>query len=295
MLNIKQAIENRNNYITKCQEKGEFGIACNYSEFDRLTDGGFKDGDVIVLGANSSVGKTQLALNLLYNSCGNRVNVLFSLEMSSRLIVNRLLSIASGRNSIVDLKTTNSLAEISEIEQVELKKAQNTLSNKNIVIYDDMRQFDSIANSLRELDSQLKKDNKRIGLVVIDYLTMIEGFNNSPSENLRVGKISKELKKLAMEMKVPMLVLAQLNRNNNNRVSKKPVLSDLKDSGAIEQDADMVILLYREGYFNKDKKLQEEIAINGYQDVICDVAKNRNGETKEITLKFISDKGIFYE
>ena len=249
------------------------GVPTGLIDLDRVLNG-LQKSDLILLAARPSMGKTALALNIAANAAAkNKIVALFSLEMSKTQIGNRLLSTRSGVNSMY-LNTGN----FSDNDMREIINALDELSRLKMFI------DDTAGISLLELRSRVRRLKHEHGLdfIVIDYLQLMQGQRSRNSEMNRqqeISEISRNLKALAREMEVPILALSQLSRNVEMRAEKKPQLSDLRESGSLEQDADIVMFLYRDEYYNRDDNSNENIA-----EVI--IAKNRNGPTTSIRLQF---------
>ena len=254
------------------ESKGPTGVSSGFSEFDNVTSG-LQKSDLILIAARPSMGKTALALNLALNaSMKNNVVAIFSLEMSKEQIGKRLLSLYSG----IDSHKLNT-GELTENEIIEVAKVMDNLSEIKLFI------DDTAAISILELRSKARRlmNERGLDLIIIDYLQLMQGKSASRNEVNRqqeISEISRSLKALARELKVPIVALSQLSRGVELRADKRPLLSDLRESGSLEQDADIVIFLYREEYYNHET---EDVNI---AEVI--VAKNRNGPTKSMKLYF---------
>lgn len=252
------------------------GVSTGYDEIDALT-GGLQKTDLILLAGRPGSGKTSLAINIAYNAAGNGRRVaVFSLEMGHRQLANRLMSMETG----IDSQRLRH-GWIGDDEWENIVAALGRLSNLGIAIND------ASGSPIASMRSQLRRVQSTggpIDLVVVDYLQLIDGDESDRRENREkeISAISRGLKALAKEFDVPVLALAQLSRKVEERQSKRPVLSDLRDSGALEQDADIVAFIYRDDYYAK----QEGRPSNrpGIADVI--VAKHRNGDVGEIALEF---------
>ena len=252
--------------------QGLTGISTGFKDFDNLTSG-LQKSDLILLAARPSMGKTALALNMAMNSAiANNFVAIFSLEMSKEQLGHRLLSSYSGINSQklstgnIDSNDFSSLAETLEY-----------LTNRNLYI------DDTAGISVLELRSKARKIKNEHGLdlIVIDYLQLMQGSPRKGADYNRqqeISEISRSLKALARELKVPILALSQLSRSVELRADKRPMLSDLRESGSLEQDADIVMFLYREEYYDK------ETENNNVAELV--IAKNRNGPTTSVNLQF---------
>jgi replicative DNA helicase len=274
--------------IKEIQEQAEnkedlTGIPSGFTDLDRLT-GGWQKTDLIILAARPAVGKTAFALNLVmnaaYNSNKPTAVAFFSLEMSAGQLVKRMLSATTD----VPLEKI-SKGNLQDYEIIQIQQRMNKLAESTIFI------DDQAALNIFELRAKCRRLKQRndLGLVIIDYLQlMTASIDKSGNREQEISKISRELKALAKELEIPIIALSQLNRSVETRGgSKVPQLSDLRESGAIEQDADMVMFLYRPEYHNtpgapaNDKKDPAEVAtIPG--ETWINVAKHRNGQTDVI-------------
>jgi replicative DNA helicase len=252
--------------------------------------GGLQRSDLIVLGARPSAGKTSLALNIARNTAINQKAcvALFSLEMSRQAVVQRLLS----NEASVDSKSVR-LGLYTEREERRIMEASGILSEAPIYI-DDSPQLRVV-----EMRSKAKRLNfeRTVDLVIVDYLQLIQGSARSESRVQELSEITRSLKALAREIDAPVLAISQLSRAVEWRASHKPQLSDLRDSGSIEQDADVVVFISRdEMYFTEDEwKKAHDIEVEPYPRGIADViiAKHRNGPTGEVKLHFMAKTAKF--
>lgn len=254
------------------RHRGEIlGVPAGFKLIDRIL-GGFQKSDLIILAARPGVGKTSLALSMAQNAArryGQRVAI-FSLEMSKEQLVQRLLAAETG----IDSQRLR-LGDIhGEEEWHKLMEAANALSEA--LIYID----DTPALSAMELRTKARRLHAEYGLdmIVVDYLQLMQGDRRSENRVQEISYISRALKGLARELNVPVLALSQLSRAVEGRQDKRPILSDLRESGSIEQDADVVMFIYREEMYVEDTERQN------IADVI--VAKHRNGPTGTVSLYF---------
>ena len=253
--------------------KGVTGIQTGYTDLDRMTNG-FQRGDLIILAARPAMGKSALALNFA-NQVAKRNEgavAIFSLEMPSDSMMKRLMSSESQvfSNKLRDGKMNND-------EMSRLYEAGSRLSERKIFIDDTSSiKVSQIFSKCRKL----KSEYDTISLVVIDYLQLITG-TRSDSRQQEVSDISRNLKILAKEMSCPVIALSQLSREVEKRTDHKPQLSDLRESGSIEQDADIVMFLYRKNYYDSDKESTEQTEV-----VDLTLAKHRNGGIGDIQLAF---------
>lgn len=250
-----------------------------YNSLDKIT-GGFKAGEIIILAARPSMGKTAFSLNLLLNAAlGQKKSIaFFSLEMSSQSIVDRLLSTETG---IPMTNITKGL--LSDDDYASIGESIAKLSEYDIYI-------DEESNTLPVIKSKLRKiviEKGKVDMVIIDYMQLINtvGMKYAGNRVQEVSEISRTLKEMAKELKCPIIALSQLSRENEKRPDKQPILSDLRDSGSIEQDADLVVFLYRDEYYDPDTDKK------GITDVL--IRKNRNGEVGDAELRFIANRMKF--
>nr|WP_319215602.1 replicative DNA helicase [uncultured Trichococcus sp.] len=254
------------------------GVPTGYIALDKMTAGLQKE-ELIILAARPAVGKTAFALNIAQNVAtkADQVVAIFSLEMGAESLVNRMLC-AEGNIDAGHLRT----GQLSEEEWSNLIMAMGTLGQSKIFIDDTpgIRIAEIRAKSRRLLQEQGK-----LGLIVIDYLQLIEG-NNRESRQQEVSDISRQLKKLAKELKVPVIALSQLSRGVEQRQDKRPVLSDIRESGSIEQDADIVAFLYRDDYYEREggEEPERDEQENNVVEVI--IEKNRSGARGTVKLLF---------
>ena len=257
------------------QNKGvATGISSGFSDFDQMTSG-FHPSDLVILAARPAMGKTAFALNLALNAAmkNNKGVLLFSLEMSSSQLLQRLLSIEAGiglqkiRNGFLDQDDWGKLGLASmKLSNSEINIAD--LPNVNVL-------------EIRAIARRLKAAGK-LDMIVIDYLQLIKGSNaKNDSRQQEISEISRALKGIARELDIPIIALSQLSRATEQRADRRPMLSDLRESGAIEQDADMVLFLYRDDYYN------EESEDKGLTEVI--IGKQRNGPVGTVKLRFFHE------
>lgn len=260
------------------------GLSTGYRALDRMTSGLHQD-ELIILAARPGVGKTAFALNISQN-IGTKTDetvAIFSLEMGAHQLVSRMLC-AEGSIHASHMRN----GQLTEEEFKNLYVAMGSLSQANIFI-DDTPGI-RVAE-IRSKCHKLKKEQGNIGLIVIDYLQLIEG-SGRQSRQQEVSEISRQLKKLAKELAVPVIALSQLSRSVEQRQDKRPILSDLRESGSIEQDADIVAFLYREDYYrSEDGEDNVEEAQNNMVEVI--IEKNRSGARGTVPLLFIKEYNKF--
>lgn len=254
------------------------GLTTGYSQLDKLT-AGFQPSDLIILAARPSMGKTAFALNIAMRAAltANAPVAIFSLEMSKESLMERLLC-AWAR---VDLSKVRK-GHVTDEDWASLSHAANDLSTAPIFI-DDTAELTPLA--LRARCRRLKAEHG-LALVVVDYLQLMRSLRTD-SRELEISDISRNLKALAKEMRVPVLALSQLNRKLEERTDKRPILSDLRESGAIEQDADLIMFIHREDAYNKNK----DIPKNNLAEII--IGKHRNGPTGIIELAYLPQYTAF--
>ena len=273
IMNAFTEIEKRYN---SSQDGKLFGLDTGFSELNRMT-GGLQKSDLIILGARPSMGKTAFALNILANLARKNVPVaIFSLEMSSEQLTNRLFSLYG----LIDSNSIR-LGKLDGNELERLTLTSTILSGKPLYIDDTA---DLNMSKLRTKARKLKRE-KDIKLLVIDYLQLMQGSSRKIDRQQEISEISRSLKLLARELDITIIALSQLSRAVESRQDKRPMLSDIRESGAIEQDADIVMFLYRDEYYNantNDKGLTELI-----------IAKHRNGAIGTVNLKFSKQFCLF--
>jgi replicative DNA helicase len=249
------------------------GVPTGYTQLDQKT-AGLQGSDMIILAARPSMGKTALALNIARNAAidGNTSVAIFSLEMSKESLTERLLC----SEARVDSGRLRG-GFINPDDWTRITAAAGVLSEAPIYI-DDSPGIS--ATSIRTKSRRLKMD-KDLGMIIVDYIQLMKGRVATERRDLEISDISRSLKLLAKELNVPVLALSQLNRKLEERSDKRPQLSDLRESGALEQDADVVAFIYRDEVYNKD----ENNPNRGSAEVI--LAKQRNGPTGTIPLTFI--------
>lgn len=248
------------------------GTPTGFQDFDKITTGLHED-NLIILAARPAMGKTALALNIAQNVAvkAKKAVAVFSLEMGSESLVERMLA-AEGNVMSYHIRT----GKLSENEWQRLIYAQAQLAEAKIYI-DDTPGIR--VTEIRSRARKLAQETDGLGLIVIDYLQLITG-NNPKNRQQEVSEISRQLKILAKELNVPVIALSQLSRNVEQRQDKRPVLSDLRESGSIEQDADIVAFLYREAYYDKSDDGPE----NNKVELILE--KNRHGSLGTVQLFF---------
>jgi len=249
---------------------GVTGLQTGFTDFDRLS-GGLQGGDLIILAARPSMGKTALALNVARNAAIERAAkvAIFSLEMTTRSLVLRLLAAEARIESGVFRS-----GFVSTSDYQKLARAAERLGHAQIFI------DDGSAATVLEMEAKARRLHAEHGLdlVVVDYLQLARGDGRAERREQEISEISRGLKSLAKELDIPVIALSQLNRGPESRADKRPMLADLRESGAIEQDADLIAFIYRDEVYNKDTDDE------GIAEII--IAKQRNGPTDTVRLRF---------
>ncbi|WP_377887224.1 replicative DNA helicase [Alkalihalobacillus sp. R86527] len=253
------------------------GIPTGFSELDRMT-AGFQRNDLIIVAARPSVGKTAFALNIAQNvATKTDENVaIFSLEMGAEQLVMRMLC-AEGNIDAQRLRT----GALTGDDWQKLTMAMGSLSNAGIYIDDTPGiRVGDIRAKCRRL-----KQEKGLGMILIDYMQLIRGDGSTENRQQEVSEISRSLKGIARELEVPLISLSQLSRGVESRQDKRPMMSDIRESGSIEQDADIVAFLYRDDYYDKESENKNIIEII--------IAKQRNGPVGTVELAFVKEYNKF--
>lgn len=313
---IKSLLGNLETRIQERRETGKnnflTGVPTKFGKLDLWTKG-FQKTDLVILAARPSVGKTAFAINLAANAAESGYAVaFFSLEMTSEQIMARLLSRESmltsneidalnfttrtrGNSVILEPDSNNTREQNRQI--LSFQKAIEQLNNRKIYINDNP------GTNVRSIENEVKKLKAKIGqldLIIIDYLGLIQSatskVRNNDNKTSIVGDISRALKEMARNMKIPVIALAQLSRNSEQRNDHEPLMSDLRDSGQIEADADKIMMLYRPDYYKKDKDGKDDNSNADSQDgqsqeeansdVTLILNKNRNGQIGKIQMSF---------
>ncbi|AOG59980.1 replicative DNA helicase [Spiroplasma helicoides] len=274
--------------IAALEENGEIinGVTSGFTDIDSITNG-WQKGDFIILAARPSMGKTAFALNLAVNAAEKGKGVaFFSLEMPKEQLVQRILSSNSG----VDGASLRNARGLDKDKWSKITSAAQSIKKMDIVI------DDSPGINVLQIQSKLRKMKRdlRIDICFIDYLQLISSISNkAESRQNEVASISRYLKKIARELKIPIICLSQLSRSVEKREEKIPLMSDLRDSGAIEQDADIIMFLYREAYYKtKEYEVSSKDDIDE-TDVI--ISKHRNGATGVVKVNFMRNFGRFID
>ena len=269
LIEYLESLKNRKTVIT--------GVPSGFKDLDSMTNG-FQEGDLIVIAGRPGMGKTSLAVNIALNASlnyGRKIGI-FTLEMSARQLALKMIASLSG----VDMrKLRTGFFEGGEWDMV--VRAIDKLKNAKIYI-DETSLLTSIDIRTKARKLKMEKD---IDLLIIDYLQLIEGKSSSVNRTQQISEISRSLKILAKELNIPVIALSQLNRAVESREDKRPTPADLRESGSIEQDADIIMLLYRDEVYNKNTKEGGVAEIN--------IAKQRNGPQGVVKLQFESRIATF--
>ena len=281
---IKEVLAKTESDLEKlAEQKGEItGLATGWYDFDKLT-AGLHENEFIIIAARPAMGKTAFALNMATHIAMNTSKsvALFNLEMGAEQLALRILS-SLGQIDGYKLRTGNLL----NTDWKRVNEASAQLSDTNLFIDDTPG---VTIGEIRAKCRRLASSDKGLGIVIIDYLQLISGGKNyGANRQQEVSDISRSLKTLAMELHVPVVALAQLSRSVESREDKRPIMSDLRESGSIEQDADIVSFLYRDDYYNKEARREDNSSIS---ELI--IGKHRNGPTATIELLFKKNTSTF--
>jgi len=272
---IRQVVLNALDAIERAsKQKGSVtGIPSGFVDLDYKTSG-FQPSDFVLIAARPSMGKTAFVLNIAQHMAfkNDYTVAIFSLEMSKEQLVNRMFSLES-KVEAQSLRTGN----LKDEDWSKLIEGAGVIGNSNLII------DDTPGISITELRSKCRKYKleHNLGVIIIDYLQLMSGSGRSDSRQQEISDISRSLKSLARELNVPVLSLSQLSRAVEKRDDKRPMLSDLRESGAIEQDADMVMFIYRDDYYNKDTPNP------GVAEII--IAKQRSGPIGTVNLVWMPE------
>ncbi|MGY6765717.1 replicative DNA helicase [Faecalibacterium prausnitzii] len=256
------------------EDKGELtGIDTGFTELNNMT-GGLKGGDLIIIAGRPSMGKTAFALNIAANCCNKQgIADIFSLEMPEKQLVHRILSSLS---NVEGSKWRNPYRMFSASDYDKANFAMEQYGKWDIYIHDEPKQ--TVTDIRAAVRKTQRKHPEQNHVVVIDYLQLITVLGRFERYDLAIGSITKELKQMARQFNVPVILLSQLSRAVEQRQDKRPMMSDLRDSGSIEQDADIIMMLYREDYYDRETQNKNIVEVN--------IAKHRNGPVGVIQLLF---------
>lgn len=273
LANIRDVMEHALERIDEMAkaEDGITGAPTGWSQFDEMTSG-LQNGDMIIVAGRPSMGKTTLAMNMVERVAmyTRQPVAIFSLEMPAEQLVMRMFS---SLGSIEQGKIRS--GKLDDLDTKKLSDATKTLANTKIFIDDTSGLSPS---EVRSRARRLQRDHGQLGLVMVDYLQLMSIPGMSDQRVAEVSEISRSLKLMARELNVPVIVLSQLNRSLEQRPNKRPVMSDLRDSGAIEQDADLICFIYRDEVYNEDSPEK------GVAELI--IGKQRNGPIGTVKLAF---------
>jgi replicative DNA helicase len=250
------------------------GVATGFSDFDDMT-AGLQPADLIIVAGRPSMGKTTFAMNIAENvAIGSKLPVaVFSMEMPGEALAMRMMS-SLGRINQHRVRT----GKLEDDEWPRLTSAVSMLSDASLFIDDSPA---LTPTEVRARARRLMREHKQLGLIVIDYLQLMQAPGSAENRTNEISAISRGLKALAKELNVPVIALSQLNRSLEQRTNKRPIMSDLRESGAIEQDADLVVFIYRDEVYNEDSPSK------GMAEII--IGKHRNGPTGKINLTFLGE------
>lgn len=258
--------------LCKNPRDGITGLSSGYNDLDQMTTG-FQPGDLIIVAARPSMGKTTFAMNLAEHAALNadKPTVIFSLEMPAEQLMNRILA-SLGRIDQGKIRT----GQLDENDWASLSSTMSILLQKGNMFIDDSSGL--TPTELRSRARRIARDHGGVSLIMVDYLQLMRVPSLSENRTLEISEISRSLKALAKELRCPVIALSQLNRGLEQRADKRPINSDLRESGAIEQDADLIMFIYRDEVYN------EESEHKGIAEII--IGKQRNGPIGKVRLTF---------
>ncbi|OZI56755.1 replicative DNA helicase [Bordetella genomosp. 4] len=260
------------------QKGGVSGISTGFADMDQKTSG-LQSGDLIIIAGRPSMGKTTFAVNIAENvAVAGGVSLVISLEMSAAQLAERTVA----RFGEIDTQRMRT-GRLSQDDYTKLTGALGRLQDQRLIIADDPSL--SSASRIRLAARKIKQRQGRLDLIVIDYLQLMAGDGSNRNEEL--GGITRALKLVAREIGCPIILLSQLSRKVEERLNKRPIMSDLRESGAIEQDADVILMAYRDDYYNEDSPLK------GYAEIL--IRKQRMGPLGEVTLVFEGQHSRFLD
>jgi replicative DNA helicase len=275
---VLQTTINQIDAIAK-SKKGYIGIPSDYIDLDRKL-GGFRNGQLIVIAARPSMGKTSLAINIAHKVATNhnKTIAIFTMEMAAEEIVMRLLSMATG----IRLDSLLKGRDVTQDTITKIINISNVLDKQKLYIDDT---GSNTILDIRAKARRLQSEQKELDLIIVDYMQLLSVKRNRENRQQEIAEISRSLKILAKDLQIPIIALSQLNRGVETRDDKRPKLADLRESGAIEQDADIVLFIYRDEVYNKDS-MDENIA-----EII--IGKNRQGPIGTVELFFKKETTSF--
>jgi replicative DNA helicase len=284
LLPISQALQSAREKLEQLSKNNKVvtGLETGFYDLDRITTG-FQPGEMIILAARPGMGKTALALNMATYAASTtkKAVVVFNLEMSAEMLANRMVA-AVGRIDSYKLQT----GKMQERDWQRYFEAERQLSETNIYIETDTS---ATISEIRAKCRRLASSENGLGLVIIDYLQLVNsGSKKTESRQVEVSEISRALKTMALELGIPVIALSQLSRTAEKRESNQPMLADLRESGSLEQDADMVLFINRKDYYEAKKDQRETIV-----PAELVIAKHRKGSLGTIDLMFELNMGSF--
>lgn len=258
--------------LCKNPRDGVTGLSSGYNDLDQMTTG-FQPGDLIIVAARPSMGKTTFAMNLAEHAALNadKPTLIFSLEMPAEQIMNRMLA-SLGRIDQGKIRT----GQLDENDWASLSSTMSILLSKGNMFIDDSSGL--TPTELRSRARRIARDHGGISMIMVDYLQLMRVPSLSENRTLEISEISRSLKALAKELRCPVIALSQLNRGLEQRADKRPINSDLRESGAIEQDADLIMFIYRDEVYHEDSNDK------GIAEII--IGKQRNGPIGKVRLTF---------
>lgn len=277
-LSFAELIAKRNEEHLRSPELGSNGVSTGFNDLDRTMDS-YSPGDLIILGARPSMGKTAFALNSMINQPESVMPTFFSIEMAEGQVIDRMIA-SIGKINLMKMKNPNRYFRKDGTDWEKYQAAIATLSRMPY----SLRTENTVPEMRAVVRKNIKENPDHKHIVFIDFLTMIRTDEKS-SRHHEIEDIILSLKRMATELNIPVVVLAQLSRALEQRQDKRPMLSDLRESGSIEQTADIVLFLYRDDYYDGEG--------NGHTEVI--IAKNRNGPIGKVDLIFTKETNTFQQ
>jgi replicative DNA helicase len=279
---VDSTLDKMQTLAKKSPEEQLLGVTTGSQHLDQHTSG-FAAGDLIIVAGRPSMGKTTFAMNTVFAVAKTQPVAVFSMEMPRHQLAQRLLSSTSSINS----DKIRQPWDINASEWVQLKHHAEQLKQRNIFMdASSSLKVADIRSRCRRLIRRLEKKFNGLGLIVIDYLQLMTASESKSNRNAEISEITRELKRTALEFNVPIVLLSQLSREVDKRPNKRPIMSDLRDSGAIEQDADMILFLYRDEIYHPNKSENK-----GKAEII--IRKFRNGQTGTIQQQFQGEYARF--
>jgi replicative DNA helicase len=280
---FKEKLFDRMEHHSNTPKKGLSGINTGYLGLNRFTDG-WQRTDLIIVAARPSVGKTALVLNSILNGCKKDQNLFatfFSIEMAEGLIIDRLIA-SEGRLNTQKMRNPNKTFGPEEWDRY--SHAVGLVEKLNV----DIRDESTVPEIRAAIRKNIREHPNKNHVVALDFLTLVKHTSPSGNKHQDITDIIRDFKQIAKDLNVPFIVIAQLNRAVESRANKRPTMSDLTESGSIEQIADLVALLYRDDYYNKEEKDEAELI-----EIIID--KNRQGMTGTVKMKFAKKTNTYYD